>query len=191
MAKPTLLTVLRKAELRYNKDGKPLVYWVVRCKCGIEKEIANTNLARTQSCGCIRKGNPNNPHYLPAGMAVRNSLLFWYKRSAFRRKLDWQLSDDGFFNLTQGDCYYCGVSPCTTIGGDHKNGTYTYNGVDRKNNKLGYIPENVVSCCKFCQYAKRDLPYDEFIGHLKRAGAYQLSKYQGSLEKSATTGTLI
>ena len=51
-----------------------------------------------------------------------------------------------------------------------------YNGIDRKDNALGYVEGNVVSCCKFCQYAKRDLPYEEFVAHLARAGQHQLNQ---------------
>ncbi len=170
------LTILGKAEPRKSKSGRDLVYWAAVCECGTYKEIANTNITRTQSCGCIRKGNPNNPNYLPPGMSIRNTLLADYKRSAARRELEWGLTDVEFFNLTQGNCHYCGISPCTVLKGDHKNGTYTYNGVDRKDNSCGYIAENVVSCCKFCQYAKRDLLYEMFIEHLKRAGKYQLNQ---------------
>jgi len=170
------LTVLGKAEPRKNKSGRDLVYWAAICECGAYKEIANTNITRTQSCGCIRKGNPNNPNYLPPEMSIRNSLLADYKKSAKRRGLEWRLTDIEFFELTWGHCHYCGIPPCTTISGIRKIGTYTYNGVDRKNNSQGYTIENVVPCCKFCQYAKRDLPYGEFVEHLKRAEKYQLNR---------------
>jgi hypothetical protein len=34
--------------------------------------------------------------------------------------------------------------------------------LDRKDNDLGYTPENVVACCTRCNYAKRDhFTYDE------------------------------
>jgi len=170
------LTVIGQAESRRDRSGRAVVYWDVVCECGTRKEISNSNIMRTRSCGCIRKGNPNNPNYLPFGIAIRNTILADYKKGAKRRGLEWQLTDTSFFELTLGHCHYCGVPPCTTVGGARKIGTYTYNGVDRKDNLQGYIFGNVVSCCKFCQYAKRDLPHDEFIECLKRAGKHQLNR---------------
>src|SRR5208337_4199503 len=127
------LTVLGKAESRRDKSGKGLVYWAVVCACGKHKEVSNTNITRTRSCGCLRKGNPNNPNYLPLGMSARNSLLADYKKSARRRGLEWRLTDDWFFGLTQENCHYCGTAPGATHNSVGKNGTYTYNGIDRKN----------------------------------------------------------
>lgn len=36
------------------------------------------------------------------------------------------------------------------------------NGIDRVNNDLGYINNNVVSCCKTCNLAKSSLTLIEF-----------------------------
>jgi hypothetical protein len=51
-----------------------------------------------------------------------------------------------------------------------------YNGIDRKNNRLGYFSANVVSCCVVCNKAKRTMPYEEFVAYLIKAGGFQTKK---------------
>ena len=37
------------------------------------------------------------------------------------------------------------------------------NGLDRKDNSLGYTIYNVLPCCSFCNQAKMDANYEDFI----------------------------
>lgn len=57
-----MLTVVERAEDRYNKGGYRLDTWKCRCVCGNEKITTGTNLRRglTKSCGCIRKNCQNS-----------------------------------------------------------------------------------------------------------------------------------
>jgi len=44
---------------------------------------------------------------------------------------------------------------------------YTYNGLDRIDNAKGYILDNVVPCCKHCNYAKRNMSTEKFYNLIK------------------------
>jgi hypothetical protein len=155
---------------RRARDGA--IFWAVRCDCGAEKEVGSSNLTsgNTQSCGCLMREKARRG-CLP-GDAARHYYLDKYQRDASRRGFSWGLSDDQFYALISGLCYYCGVKP--TLNSKDKDGVLLSNGVDRKDNGLGYSPENCVPCCKFCQYAKRDLPYAEFLDHLERASKFKI-----------------
>lgn len=48
------------------------------------------------------------------------------------------------------------------------NGGYVYNGLDRRNNNKGYTHDNIVPCCKPCNYAKRDMNIEEFRNWVRR-----------------------
>lgn len=83
-----------------------------------------------------------------------------YFETADKRRLSFQLSDDEFHALTQGNCHYCGDKPRQlTTSYNH---SYTYNGIDRVDSGRGYTPGNCVSCCKHCNYMKRDMGLAEF-----------------------------
>jgi hypothetical protein len=55
------LTVLEQA----GRDKHHYVIWKCRCDCGNEALVSSHYLApgKTKSCGCLRLGNHNNPHY--------------------------------------------------------------------------------------------------------------------------------
>ena len=44
---------------------------------------------------------------------------------------------------------------------------FLYNGIDRKDNNIGYIIENCVSCCGICNRMKMDMSYDDFLNHIR------------------------
>jgi hypothetical protein len=103
---------------------------------------------------------------------ARNRLLKNYRRHATRRSLVWELSDEAFVALLRGECFYCGMPPRqvwrVTPNKHRKTGaSLTYNGIDRKDNAVGYTPDNAVTCCSTCNYAKRDLTSEAFLNHVR------------------------
>lgn len=67
-----------------------------------------------------------------------------YKNKSEKKEVPFELTKDEWDTLVKGDCNYCGRSPTTWFG------------VDRKVPSLGYILENVVSCCFDCNVDKLD-----------------------------------
>ena len=49
----------------------------------------------------------------------------------------------------------------------NNNHFFLYNGIDRKNNNMGYTYTNSVSCCKLCNQAKNSLSIKEFYDHIQ------------------------
>lgn len=165
------LTVLKEVE--QGKDGHS--YWLCSCECGNTKNVQGKLLrsSNTRSCGCFRKDSLRK---IP-GEANWHSLFCQYKANSKRRGYEFNLNKENFINLAKANCYYCGSSPTQKLK------TYEasqntkewrdkciifYNGIDRINNDLGYINENVVSCCKNCNRAKSKLTKDEFFELIKK-----------------------
>jgi hypothetical protein len=83
----------------------------------------------------------------------------------------WEISVEDFHRLTSSDCHYCGKPPMQISR------TYKYNGLDRKNSQKGYQLENVVPCCKECNFIKgRELTYDEAVVVLKALTDYRIEQ---------------
>ena len=133
------------------------VSWLCRCDCGNETVVRGDHLREgaSRSCRCLRN--------LPTGHAAFNALYKVYIRWAKKRNLVWNLSREQFRDLTQGSCSYCGSLPQQIYGKKSSNGRYIYNGIDRIDSSLGYVPNNVTSCCGQCNMAKRDMTVGEFI----------------------------
>jgi homoserine trans-succinylase len=111
-------------------------------------------------------------HTLPNNLAAVKIILRNYKNTAKRKKLEFSLSLDDFKKLIFDNCIYCGSPPKESkfsgVSKKNKKDIFiSYNGVDRINNNLGYVKENCVSSCHFCNGAKSDHSLKEFQDWIK------------------------
>lgn len=159
------LIVLKRSEER----RKGCILWECRCSCGRIKNISGGKLRSgdVKSCGCLRQ-----ERRLPKGESSFRHLFRDYKRKAKRKGLSWKLTIEQFKQLTSSSCYYCGVHPEQVVTYRGLYGRYVYNGIDRVDNKQGYIPENVVPCCGICNSFKETYTEKEFLAHVVKIVEY-------------------
>lgn len=160
-----------------NRLGKDRgLFWLCKCDCGTIKEIRGSSLRNgdTKSCGCLAKFLTAERSKLVKYRASFNDLYYKYKESAKHRNLEFSISKEEFENITQQKCHYCGINPLQIRVDRHKklNGDYIHNGVDRIDSSMGYIQDNVVACCKICNYAKRNMSKEDFMVWVKRIYEY-------------------
>lgn len=173
------LVVIQEAEKRNNR-----ICWRCRCDCGNEKDIRGWALrgGGTKSCGCLnieKAIKQGKSRAKPLGEASKRILYNNYYQAAKMKSMDFALSLDDFGSLTKQNCFYCGIPPQQIVSGHRLNGSYKYNGIDRIDSSKGYILGNVVSCCKYCNFAKHEMTQKEFFewiikvyeyNHLERGG---------------------
>lgn len=159
------LTVIKR-EYPNAKWGH--IKWLCKCDCGNEKIILGDSFkyGKTKSCGCLNK-KTGRKNRLKSGISNMRTLFRHYKRSAKKRGYNFELTIEQFAEITKKDCYYCGTKPNQIAKHYSCFGDYIYNGIDRIDNNKGYTIENVVSCCKQCNFAKRDLTTKEFKDWIK------------------------
>ena len=163
------LTVIKFQEKR---DGR--AYWLCKCTCGKEKIMNGTSLRRKSppiSCGCFRmelqRKKPGESNF--------NRLIRIYKRNAKRRGLTFSLTNQEIREIFALNCFYCGTKPSNGNAPRKYYGDFLYNGIDRINNSLGYVLNNVVPCCKRCNYMKNNLTHEDFLIHIKKIYTYGTS----------------
>lgn len=168
------LTAIRPT-FNKNKDGG--ILWIFRCDCGKEKEInaSKVKASAIKSCGCLisetSKESIKKLHKLNRlkfGESAFNALYQSYKKAAKKRKIIFKISRYRFKELIKGNCYYCGIEPYQKLQLTSSYGYVIYNGIDRKDNNLGYINGNIVSCCGKCNYSKFKYSDYEFLEWIKR-----------------------
>jgi hypothetical protein len=85
------------------------------------------------------------------------------KNSAKNRNLEYCIEDGQLKEICSSKCYYCGVGPSNFIKVRRKDlETVIYQGIDRINSSIGYLPYNVRPCCKDCNRAKSELSDENF-----------------------------
>ena len=156
-----------------------IAYYNCICDCGNKKEVAKRDLrsGNTTSCGCNKSKNTSNRNTercfsRPKGEVGLRILYGVYKNSAKRRNLEFNISKEVFKELTSKKCFYCNkepsiksTQPCRKRNYNKdslKHSTYIFNGIDRIDNKKHYTLNNIVTCCKNCNYAKNELTEDQF-----------------------------
>lgn len=148
-----------KLEIINNKEIK---IWKCICKCGNEVWFKSQKFGQKKypiNCGCLFQLDPGESCY--------RYLFKDYKIKAQDRKLDFQLTFDEFKKLVSSNCYYCGAEPLKVIGKEsarkiRMKGSIKYNGIDRLENKTGYLINNSVSCCHICNRAKFQMSESDF-----------------------------
>jgi hypothetical protein len=166
-------------------------YLTCICECGKTRLVSIHQLSngKSKSCGCktpinlegIRKWKEKNgaPNIKPRGMAAFNKLFNTYRSSAKSKNLSFDLTKEQFAILTKADCHYCGVKPTKILDNPEFNGGYIYNGIDRKNNDIGYVMDNCLTCCTDCNFLKKDRDYDFFINLI-----YKIYEHRENEKKS-------
>ena len=145
--------------------------WLCRCDCGKEKVINGQSLriGSTKSCGCISKEiNSKIFRKKPFGCLYRIFI-----KVAQKKHLDNFISYDDFVLLTNiTECHYCGsFINWTKYNTDVNNSAYH---IDRKDNKKGYIFDNIVVCCVECNRAKGNrYSYEEWICMIEALKKYR------------------
>lgn len=76
-----------------------------------------------------------------------------YKRTALKKGLEWNLTDEQAEIMLKSECIYC----------NHIDLTKRLNGIDRLDQQGNYTVENTVPCCWTCNYMKGVMDPKTFI----------------------------
>ena len=155
-----------------SKSGTRL-YRVLCLLCGSVTDKRLQTIERAQSCGgCMQSKRSmrvvGSGRRSAEGTRVEiNTLISIYKSNARKRGVPFDLTYTQFETLVDSECYFCG-----DIGGNtlRKKGynDYSYTGIDRIDNSVGYLPSNCISCCSWCNRAKNNGTLANFVDKCKK-----------------------
>ncbi len=95
------------------------------------------------------------------GNSLHRKIFMEYRRRCRLRKISFKLSFEDFCSLIVMDCAYCGKTPSQVRKLYPKDGST--NGIDRVDNKKGYVFSNCVAACKECNQMKTSSTLKEFL----------------------------
>ena len=168
----------------YLYKGKNIkrTYFVCKCDCGNQKRIFSGNILNGVifSCGCyrdeIKRRSKNEMWKKLKPFSIFDSYYKNYKRGALKRSFIFELSLNEFIKIIKNKCFYCGSNPSKKHYNKNRNRYETVNGIDRIDSSKGYERNNIVTCCKNCNYFKNVLSVKEFLEHVKKIYLYQKIK---------------
>jgi hypothetical protein len=159
------LTAVRIDQERTERGRSGKIIWECACDCGATSYVQANNLRSGQSTTCgaaIHKSIPvDRDEYF-------NSVLARYKKHAAEKSVSFTISLSEFANLCRMNCHYCGGSGDSAI----RNGEGKRNGVDRKDQSVGYEPGNVIASCWTCNRMKGVMSYELFTAQAKKIAEF-------------------
>lgn len=120
-------------------------------------------------CKCARHNKPTKEHtgtqYLWARLKIRCK----------KTGLELRLTKWDFVTLSGSPCFYCGDWPNQRLPGDlyRRHPDFRYTGIDRRDNAIGYIITNLVSCCWSCNRMKGTMAEADFIDQATKIAAHR------------------
>lgn len=178
------LTVIDKIYI--NKNDKRILKWKCLCECGNYTIVSGDKLksGHTKSCGCLNKENSIRNARKMGNLCRlmepqrRTAYYIFTGKNTSAKYNDGDLHFDEFIELIKMKCHYCGGGYSNYQNWadyDKKssqyakdNGGLQYNGLDRMDSSLPHNKNNVVPCCKWCNFAKNNMNYIEFIEYCKK-----------------------
>lgn len=115
-----------------------------------------------------------------------NELYRKVERERTKDGHSFELTFEQFFNISIQNCHYCNAEPSRKA--IYMKETIMINGIDRKNNAIGYIMDNCVPCCWSCNKAKGTRDDKQFMEHAIILGMNQLEKL---VESGAINGQMV
>lgn len=164
-----------------HSDKRWRKWYNVKCSCGKDNIVLGSAMTSgdTKSCGCLgtirRKARRISTNHSEV-----TAIVLGYKRHAEVRGFKWLLTRSDVENIINKNCYYCGSVPSNIKKTKNSIGDgLRYSGIDRVNSNLDYTLDNTVPCCRICNYAKMNLPIQEFQEWARRLGTKALTEQWG------------
>lgn len=170
--------------------------YTLTCKCGktsigdsthITRKISNLmaeGFTACQTCYGKYKAELLHRQSKDAELFVHKDVYREYVRKAKERDIQFTISLEECAPLFKSPCYYCGTAPANKRTRDTGITAY-YQGLDRIDNKIGYVKENIVPCCKYCNSFKMDRTQEEFYDNVSKIYFKKVQRLEQSLVGSS------
>jgi len=168
------------------------IIWECKCDCGkicyVSATQAKNNVVK--SCGCLNSETAKVNGHINGKKCRKYTPIQSTAHSIWRDRYMDGCDFDTFYTTSQQDCFYCGRPPSNTYNVYRRSGynseeqrihgTFTYNGLDRIDSKRDHSHDNIVPCCKTCNWMKGDMGVEDFLAHIARVHIHSSRSHQGT-----------
>ncbi len=179
-------------EIDHEKSKGKTLYWKAEClECNKTFTVFGANIRnglskRCTACGCGHAHDKQTGQIRTKRTAQQSAhyyLFLQLRKSAAKRKHEWQLSEAQTISLITKNCSYCNIQPSLLaaplkfLGLSQKrteSAKFLRNGIDRVDSSKGYVEDNVVTCCETCNKAKLSMTTEEFLAWVERVYNFRI-----------------
>lgn len=156
--------------LKQQGNTKNRYFWKAMCPiCDQEYDIATGDFEKRKSCakckGTFKRKSSED-------ITWRNHYQMLKSRKHSREK-GFDITEQQFREISSRNCFYCSSEPTPTKGHREWSTYILTNGLDRVDPSMGYLYNNVVACCKWCNVAKLDRSVEEFYSWVTKLAKHQ------------------
>lgn len=156
--------------LKQQGSSKNRYFWNAICPiCNDEYEIATGDFDKRKSC---TKCKATLKRKSSQEISWKNAYAQLKARGKARNK-EVDMTFEQFVEMSKSNCYYCNAEPTESPGPREWSEPIFSNGLDRVDTSVGYLYDNVVACCKWCNVAKLDRSVEEFYSWVTKLAKHQ------------------
>lgn len=172
------ITVISYSHSHTQPSGQKRAMWNAICDCGNNFKISTGTFSQKGniSCGCYIQELRHKGMRKRTPLSDLKAFYVVYKCRAKTIQKEFSISFEEFSILVTNNCYFCNGEPSqrnTKIGRKRK---VKYSGIDRLDNKSGYVISNCVPCCAKCNMMKNELSTDDFKSHIQSIYNFYIRK---------------
>jgi hypothetical protein len=151
-----------RGKIKNKRYKSKMIKIVAKCdKCGQIRTMAPYQYINSiNKCQCTKIKDEIG--------VMQRKIIARVKINAETRRLEYSLSDNTVLKIIKEPCVYCGEKPSNKVKNIKTGYEYSYQGIDRLDNKKGYVEDNIVPCCAICNKMKLDSEWSDFIWHIKK-----------------------
>jgi hypothetical protein len=144
------------------------IVWKCACDCGATTYTQTNNLRSGNSRSCADK-----VHMIidKDDIRIYRSTFERYRRASEIKgasgKIGFDLSIEDFKEIVDRPCHYCGVADSFAAIKGRWADRKRINGIDRKDQDVGYLKYNCLPCCSGCNWLKGTFGYSEFLEKIR------------------------
>ena len=174
-----LVALYYTGEKQVFPSGKAKRIWLLRCDCGREVTRTTQSLCNWARLSLDKRAQAHCGCKLEHGS---ESIAYEIWSAEYS---DGDISFEQFLELSQQNCYHCGSEvkdsgrnkirrESLRVGGKRvsKNrpigASFIYHGLDRINNEIGHVLDNVVPCCWPCNNLRGARELTQFLEHITK-----------------------